>query len=67
MPVRVEKSFDGYLRVYIPLFHTQTWAKDESDVEKAIEEFVIDFCKEAEKSGEGFEKELQEIGWVVIN
>lgn len=63
MPIRVEETFDGYLRIYMPLFHTQTWAKDESDVEQAVEDTIIDYCKDAEKFGLGLEKELLEMGW----
>lgn len=51
----------------MPLFHTQTWARDEADVEIAVEQSVKSFCKVAEKFGQGLEKELQAMGWIIIN
>lgn len=43
MPIRIEKSFDGSLKVRMPLFHTQTWARDEADVEIAVEQSAKSF------------------------
>jgi hypothetical protein len=67
MPIRVEKNADGNFRVYMPLFYTETVAKNESDVEKAVEESVLDYCRDAEEFGPGIETELQEQGWVIID
>jgi hypothetical protein len=67
MPIEVDESTDGNFRIYMPLFYSEAVAKDESDVEKAVEEFVIDYCRDAEESGPGIETELQELGWVIID
>lgn len=67
MPISVEKSTDGNFRIYMPLFFSEAVAKEESDVEKTVEEFVIDYCRDAEECGPGFETELQELGWEIID
>jgi len=67
MPVKVERSFDGSLKVNLPLFGTHSWANDENGVEKAVEAEVILFCRGAEKFGDGIEKELQYLGWKMVS
>ena len=67
MPVKSEWSFDGYLKIHIPLFDSISWAKDETGIEKAVETDIILFCKVAEKHGRGIEKELQSLGWVIVD
>lgn len=67
MPIRVEKNTDGNFSVYMPLFYSEALAKDESDVEKVVEESVIDYCRDAEEFGPGLETELQELGWEIID
>ena len=63
MPIWDRTIEDGYLSVSIPLFAISTFAKDESDVDQAVREAIISFCVNAEKFGNGLERELRVLGW----
>ncbi len=49
--------------ISIPMFHLKTFAKNESEIQVAVEEAVKSFCIAAEKFGRGLEAELGELGW----
>ncbi|PUZ22483.1 hypothetical protein GA0116948_10980 [Chitinophaga costaii] len=67
MPIWTKWNEFGNLSVNIPLLGIDTIAKDEHDAEKAIEEAIISFCLIAEKFGQGIQKELQALGWSLID
>lgn len=67
MPIWDKKSDHGNLLIQLPLLGISTIANDESDADKAIEEALTSFCIVAERLGEGVEKELQALGWVVVD
>ena len=67
MPIWNKQSDQGNLFVQLPLLGIDTIAKNEEDSEKAIEEAIASFCIVAEKFGQGLEKELQSLGWLVVN
>lgn len=66
MPIWNKLSDHGNLIVSLPVLGIDTIAKDENDSEKAIEEAIISFCIVAERFGQGIEKELQSMGWVMV-
>ncbi len=63
MPIWTKWNEFGSLSVKIPLLGFETFAKDEKDAAKAVEEAIISFCIMAERFGKGITKELQAIGW----
>lgn len=63
IPICHQQSIDGSLKVYSHLLGAQSWAKDEKDLEKMVEEEIMAFCILAENFGDGIEKELQVLGW----
>lgn len=67
MPIWDKKSDHGNLLIQLPLLGISTIANDENDADKAIEEALTSFCIVAERLGEGVEKELQALGWVVVD
>ncbi len=67
MPIKTERSFDDYLKVHLPLFDIHTWAKDESGIEKSVETTIKLFYLASEEWGEGMVRELQALGWKIIN
>jgi hypothetical protein len=62
MPVRNRLTDHGNLFVELPLLGINTIAKDENDIDKAVEEAIMSFCVAANKFGQGIEKELQALG-----
>lgn len=63
LPVWTKESEDGFLSVNIPILGIKTFAKDESDVDSAINEAITLFCQNAEDFGNGLENELKLAGW----
>lgn len=39
--IKITKSLDGFLKVYIPSIDVITWAKDIEDVKVAISEAIV--------------------------
>lgn len=66
IPVWTEKSFDGSIKVNIPYICNTVWVDDMQEVSKAVEETMHGDCIIAEKLGKGIEKELEGIGWIVV-
>lgn len=68
MPVWTKLSeFDNNILVKIPLLNIETIAKNELDSEIAIKEAIQSFCIASEKFGQGIEKELQSLGWQMVD
>ncbi|MDZ4072986.1 MAG: hypothetical protein U1C70_14280 [Sediminibacterium sp.] len=68
MPIWSKQSeFDGNTIVKLPLLGIETVAKNDDDAEIAIKEAIQSFCGVAEKFGEGIEKELQSLGWKLVD
>lgn len=67
MPIWSKPSDQGKIIVKLPLLGIETFAKDEADTEKAIEEAIESFCLVAEKLGQGLEKELQALDWKLVD
>lgn len=67
MPVWSKPSNCGNLLVKLPFLAIDTIAKDENDAETAIKEALQSFCIVAEKFGQGVEKELQSLGWTLVD
>ncbi len=68
MPVWSKSSdTNNHLLVELPLLGLKTVAKDDIDVDKAIEEAIMSFCICSEKFGQRLENELLTLGWEVIN
>ncbi|GAB1856699.1 hypothetical protein MHTCC0001_15340 [Flavobacteriaceae bacterium MHTCC 0001] len=67
MPVWDKLSNDGLLSIDIPLFGIKTFAIDDNDAKKAIEDSVRLFCLSAEKFGRGLEFELLNMGWKITS
>jgi hypothetical protein len=67
MPIWNKLSDQGNLVVKLPLLGIETIAKDEADAETAIKEAISSFCIVAERHGQGLEKELQSLGWELID
>jgi hypothetical protein len=65
MPIQTERSFDGYLKVHMPLLDIMIWAKDQEYVEEAVKAALIGLCLAAEQFGKGMEKELESMGWIL--
>lgn len=63
MPIWDKIGEDDFLSIDIPLLGLKTFAKDESDIEKATIEAITVFCINAEKFGKGLETELKLFGW----
>lgn len=63
MPMWDKMGDDGFLKIDIPLLSIRTFAKDEQDAQKAIEEAIKIFCINAEKFGAGLVNELRILGW----
>lgn len=67
MPTWAKETNQGNLLVKLPLLGIETIAKDEIAAERAIEEAIASFCIAAEEFGQGVEKELQALGWVLVD
>ena len=67
MPIWNKLLDDSTISVDVPLFGLKTFAKNEEDVDVAVEEAIKCFCIASEKFGQGLEKELQTIGWTFEN
>lgn len=65
MPVRNRLTHHDNLFVELPLLGINTIAKDENDIDKAVEEAITSFCIASNKFGQGIEKELQALGVLV--
>lgn len=65
MPTWRKQEHDSIISINVPLLGLKTIAKDFDDADKAIEEAIRCFCIAAEKFGQGFEAELQTLGWEV--
>lgn len=63
MPIWDKLSNDDFISINMPLFGIKTFAQNELDAEKAIDEALRVFCMNAEKFGKGLEIELKLIGW----
>ena len=59
----------SFTTITIPLFGLKTIAipNNDSDAVTAINEALKCFCISAEKFGQGIEKELQSLGWSLVN
>lgn len=67
MPVWDKTVEDETISVNIPFLGLKTFAKDDSDMQKAIKEAVNLFCITSEKLGSGLETELRLLGWEFIS
>lgn len=63
IPVWHKQEDSGAIGIGIPLFGLKTFAKNENDIDIAIEECLKSFCILSEKFGQGLEKELEVLGW----
>ena len=67
MPVWVKTTEYGTLKISLPLLGLDTYAKNEEDADNAIDEAIIAFCVMAKKYGQGVQKELQSLGWQLMD
>jgi hypothetical protein len=67
MPTWHTVANDGKLYAKIPFLGISTYGIDEDDLNIAIKEAFIGFCIAAEKHGLGLEKELEFLGWKLVN
>lgn len=63
LPIWAKIKEDGFLSVDIPMLNIITTAKNEDDVEVALNEALTLFCLNSEKFGSGLENELKIAGW----
>jgi hypothetical protein len=61
MEAMTEESMDGFIKITIPSLGIVTWASDIEDAKVAITEAIEAFKINAEKYGEGLEKELAKV------
>lgn len=66
MPIWSKVESDESIELNIPLFGIKTFAKDEEDIDSAVEEALKSFCIVAEKFGRGLETELGALGWEFV-
>lgn len=63
LPIWVRKGDDKKHYINIPMLGLQTYADTEEDIEEAVNEAFIIFCKAADEHGLGIDSELEFIGW----
>lgn len=60
MNIEINKSkFGNHLNINIRSLCIETIAKNELDIDKAIEEAIISFCIISNKFGKGIQKEIE--------
>jgi len=65
IPVYIESGHEGFIEVHLPLLASMTWALNKNDIRNAVESTLISLCLGAERLGNGIERELESIGWII--
>jgi hypothetical protein len=65
IPVWIRDGEDGNLHAKLALFDIETSGTDKADLDAALWEALILFARNADEHGQGFEKELMDMGWAM--